>query len=316
MKGKKSSVFLIAGVFLGVSGLILFSGETFAAGVGVAISPLTFELTANPGDVLANKMKIYNPTDSVVSIRMEIEDFTVTGETGEVLIEPAETETYSLARWVKAEPEEFTLEPREQKLIDFYIEVPLTAEPGGHYGSILASTTGSIGKDITSVATAQKVGSLLLLTVAGTVKEELKIKEFSAPSFSEYGPVNFTIRFKNEGTVHVRPRGFVTITNWRDKKVADLEFSQRNVIPGAIRKMEAIWNKKWLIGRYTATLVGSYGTSNNPIEPYVLIFWVFPWKVASGIFLIFAIVSTFFIKTRKRWLLALKILVRGENASR
>ncbi len=137
--------------------------------------------------------------------------------------------------------------------------------------------------------------------------------EFSQ-AFSEYGPVPFTIRFENTGTIHVRPRGFVTITNWQGKKVVDIPFPQQNVIPGAIRKIETSWDKKWLAGRYTATIIGSYGTANIPITPWVINFWVFPWKLALGIFLAVLAITIYFVKTRKRWRMALRILIKGENA--
>jgi len=308
MKGIKALI-LIIGI---IGGLILFNRIYAQARIGIAISPLTFELTANPGDTLTNKLKVYNPTDSIISIKMETEDFRPYEELGEVKIEPAETETYSLKRWVKTEPIEFTLEPREQKFVDFEILVPENAEPGGKYGSVLASTTGVIGEMPVGLAIGQKVGALLLLTISGEVKENLEIKEFIAPSFLEYGPVPFTIRFENEGTIHVRPRGFVTITNWWGKKVADVEFSQLNVIPGAVRKIETKWDNKRLFGKYTAMLVGSYGTANLPFNPPVLTFWAFPWKIALGILLVLVLIFAFFYKTRKRWQLALRILIKGE----
>ena len=307
---KIKSLILIIGI---IGGLIIFN-EVFAqeGRVGITISPLTFELTANPGDTITNIVKIYNPTDNIISIKMEVEDFKPVGETGQVIVEPEVEMTYSLKRWVKTTPTEFTLEPKEQKFVDFEISVPENAEPGGKYGSILASTTGMVGEGVTGAAVAQKVGALLLLTVAGPVQENLGIKEFSAPSFLEYGPVSFLMRFENTGTVHVRPRGFVTITNWQGKKVADVEFPQLNVIPGSIRKIETSWQNKWLFGKYTAMLVGSYGTANLPFNPPVLVFWAFPWKIALGIFLVLLLIIAFFYKTRRRWQLALRILFKGE----
>ena len=214
---------------------------------------------------------------------------------------------------MKIEPREFTLEPKDQKFVDFIIEVPENAEPGGKYGSVLASVTGAIGEEISGLGIAQKVGSLLLLTISGSVQESLTVKEFSAPSFLEHGPVSFLIRFENTGTVHVRPRGFVTITNWLGKKVVDLEFPQMNVIPNVTRRIEASWQEKWFFGKYTATLVGSYGASNTPFNPSVLTFWVFPWKIALAIFLIIILILTFFYMTRRRWQLAVKILFKGEQ---
>ncbi len=307
---KRKILILIVGI--GMIGLVLAFQVNAQAVRGISISPLTFELTANPGDTISNKLKVYNPTDGIIAIKMEVEDFRPVGEIGRVIVTPEEEITYSLKRWVKTEPTEFTLEPREQKFVDFIIEVPENAEPGGKYGSVLASTAGVIGEEITGMAIGQKVGALVLLTVSGEVIENLTVKEFIAPSFLEYGPVPFSMRFENTGTVHVRPRGFVTITNWWGKKATDVEFPQLNVIPGAVRRVEASWSGKWHIGRYTATLIGSYGTINTPLTPVVLTFWVFPWKVALAIFLGILVVLIFFYKTRKRWKMALKILLKGE----
>lgn len=293
-----------------IGGLILFSNVNAQEGKGIGISPLIFELAANPGDVLENQLKVYNPSNSTIGIKMEIEDFKASGELGHVALEPAETETYSIARWITSEPKEFVLGPAEQKFVKFTISVPQNAEPGGHYGSILAGTTAVVGGEFMGAAVAGRVGALVLLTVSGEMKEELAIKEFSIPYYSEKGPINFIIRFENKGTVHVKPVGFVTITNFFGKKVVDLELPQRNVIPNSIRRIETTWNQKWLWGgKYTATLNGSYGASNIPLTPVVITFWAFPWKVGLGI-LVFIILL---ILSRKRWVAALKVLIKGEK---
>ena len=300
-------------IFLIIGGVFWIFNGVFAQQIGVTISPLTFELTANPGDVLTNKLRVYNPTDNVISVKMETEDFQAIGETGKVILGSEEDTTFSLKKWITTSPTEFTLKPKEQKFVDFILSVPENAEPGGKYGSILAGVSGIMGQEITGTSITQQVGALVLLTVAGEVKESLDIKSFTTSSFMEYGPVVFDIRFQNIGTVHAKPRGFVTITNLFGKKVADVEFPQLNVIPGATRKIETKWGDKWLFGKYTATLVGSYGTSNTPLEPEVITFWAFPWKIGLGIFLAIVIIFAFFYKTRKRWQLATKIIFKGER---
>ncbi len=311
MKRARITILMIL-VGLGLILVVQINAQEEASGIN--ISPLNFELTANPGDVILNKLKIYNPSGSTsIAIEMEVEDFTVVGETGTVKIEPAETETYSLAQWITVEPKNFILEPKEQKFVDFIINVPENAEPGGHYGSVLASRRGVMGEEITGAAVVHKVGSLVLLTVAGEVNESMIVKEFSTPGFTEYGPIEFKIRFENLGSIHVRPKGFIAITNWRDKKVIDIPFPQNNVIPGSVRKVEGSWNKEWLFGKYTAILVGSYGMTNTPFEPSVLTFWVFPWKIMLGVLLILLLITFYFYKTRRRWRLALRILIKGEE---
>jgi hypothetical protein len=310
--GRIKFLILITGI---IGGLFLANKEILAQeGISITISPLRFEITANPGDIVTNKVRVYNSSNNTISIKMEAEDFRPVGEAGQVMVAPEEEITYSLKRWVTTEPSEFTLEPKEQKFVDFTISVPENAEPGGKYGSILATITGVVSGDITGTAIAQKVGSLVLLTLSGQVKEDLLVKEFSAPNFSEYGPIEFTMRFENKGSVHVKPKGFITILDWRGKKLVDLEFPQQNVIPGAIRKITTEWNKKWLLGRYTATLVGSYGASNTPIESQVITFWVFPWKIGLGIALGILVVLIILYLTRKRLRLALRVLIKGEKS--
>ena len=308
-----------------ILGLIVLSWVSCASvdfaqgseGGGVTVSPVTFELTTNPGDTISNIIKVSNPTDSVLSVKMEAEDFKAVGEEGRVITTSEESEdtTYSLRKWIKMVPEEFTLEPNEQKLVDFLIEVPENAEPGGKYGSILAGVSGSLSSGGSGAAVSTKTGALVLLMVSGDLNEELRVNNFLAPSFLEYGPVPFEIKFKNTGTVHVRPRGFVVVTDLFGKKVTEIEFSQKNVLPGAIRKNDAIWDTKWLFGKYTATVVGNYGTGNIPFEPRVTTFWVLPWKLMLGISLIILFAIIFVIKTKKRWRMALRILFKGEHHS-
>ena len=306
---------LIFGGFWGLVFALLFSANNASAqqieGAGVGISPLTFELTANPGDEINNQIKVYNPSNSTIGIRMTVEDFAVSGEAGQVKVEPAETETYSLATWITFEPNEFILAPGEFRMVDFKISVPQLAEPGGHYGAVLAGTTGVSGGEFTGAAVAGRVGSLVLLNVSGETKEALTVKEFNtSKSYFQYGPVDFDIRFENSGTVHVKPKGYITITNWLGRKIADIPLPENNVLPSSVRKMEASWNGKWLLnGKYTATLVGSYGSSNIPLTPTVITFWAFPWKEGLGVLAIMILL----ILIRRRWMAAIRILFLGEK---
>ncbi len=180
------------------------------------------------------------------------------------------------------------------------------------------------GTGQTGAAFTQRVGTLVLLTVPGEMKEELVISDFrkgriykdrgfEAKIYFEYGPVYFQAKFENRGTVHIRPVSQIVITDIFGRTVADLRLPQNNVLPNSTRKFEVPLEKKWLwVGRYTATLVGTYGRGNNSLEPAVINFWAFPWKIGAGI----VVVLIFFILTRRRWITAFKILFVGERALR
>jgi len=252
---------------------VIWSFRVDAQLTALSITPLTFELTANPGDSLSHKLKVYNPNDNNVFVKMEVEDFKTVGEEGQIIVVPDEETTYSLKKWVKTEPTEFALEPKEHRFVSFTIEVPKNAEPGGKYGSILASAT-SDTEEMPYFSVKQ--GSLILLTVSGDMIESLIIKEFSAPENSEKGPILFTIRFENNGTVQVIPRGYIAISDCQGEKIDDISFQQINILPDAVRKVEALWDRERLTGCYTATLVGSYGTTETPFTSEEITFRISP----------------------------------------
>jgi len=301
---------LLAYLFLlSIFGLSLLNIQIVEA---VSISPLTFELIANPGETVTNVLKVTNTDSSPVGIVIDIEDFRAIGEEGQVTLEdPSENLSFSLARWVTASPSVFTLEPGEVQNVQFTIDVPLDAEPGGHYGSVLATISGK-APSVGGVSIAQKIGSLLLLNVSGDVQENLRVAEFSAPSFSEFGPITLVSRFENMGTVHVKPRGFVLIKNFFGREIDQLELPQKNVLPNSIRKVEVPWGNRYMFGKYEATLTAIYGSTNSPISA-VTTFWIIPWKIAGIVLLGIIIFLAILIKGRKRFALALKILLRGAH---
>jgi hypothetical protein len=284
-----------------------------AQGLRVAISPLVYEINGEPGEVIENYIKVMNPShDSSITVVMQFEHISPSGEGGQVVTLPAEDhEVLSLAKWITAEPAEFTLAPREERAIKFLITIPEGAEPGGHYATILAGTRSASGPEGTGVALVTRVGSLVLLTVPGEAREELSAISFTAPHYSEYGPIMFGSRFENTGTLHLRPSAMITVTNILGQKVAEIPVEERNVLPGAVRLTESEWDSGILWGGYyTATLSGTYGRANTQFAPQVVSFWAFPWKYGL---VILALVA-FFIATRRRWIRAFKIILKGETA--
>ncbi|MEX2144833.1 MAG: hypothetical protein WD712_00420 [Candidatus Spechtbacterales bacterium] len=281
-----------------------------AESAGISVSPLTFEFGANPGDNVSNLVKVFNTTDEQILVTMDIENFVATGEEGKVAIDSKETNAFSLAQWIVVEPATFVVPPHEFVPVEFTINVPLNAEPGGHYASILASSGGQPVAGGSAVV--QKVGSLVLLQVAGEVDERMNIESVDAPDFSEYGPVVISSRFRNTGSVHLKPRGFITITNILGNEVAKLNLEQKNVLPDSIRKIDTEFDGGFLFGKYTATLTAIYGSKNEPLS-YTTSFWVIPWKptvaVGAGVLVLLFILYIM----RKRLALAFKILLKGHK---
>lgn len=243
---------------------------------GLAVTPPTFELSANPGDVIKNSIRVDNLTDSKLSITVDRKNFAAIGEEGQVDLNSQDS-SFSLASWIQLDTTSAELAPKGSKTFNFTIKVPNNAEPGGRFGSILFKVppTATPG----GVAVGQEIGSLLLLRVAGKVTEHAHIESFAATeSFREYGPVSFETRIKNTGNVHVKPTGTITITDFFGNKVATIPIEAKNILPGAVRKTEELWSATSLFGKYTATLSVQYG-SNQQLLTASTTFVVIPYKL-------------------------------------
>jgi len=304
----KSKLTLLGGI-LTLSFLLVNSAQA------VTISPLNFELNNNPGDTVSNIVRIYNDLDVEIGVNMEVQDFVAAGEQGQVLVKgPEDKGTYSLANWVSLSPQTFKLAPRSSQMVEFTVKVPASGEPGGHYASILASVSSSATGG--GVGINQKVGALLLLSVAGEVSENLNLVDFNADSnFTEYGPEKLTVRFENDGTVHLKPRGFVLVKNMLGSEVTKLDLPQLNVLPQSTREVDiSLKDLGSQFGRYEATLAAIYGATNEPMSA-VTVYWVIPYKLLAVYGAVLLILLILAYRGRKRIKLALRVLFKGEQSS-
>jgi hypothetical protein len=231
---------------------------------GLTVIPPKFELFGNPGEILTEQVRLRNESDLPITYNVIIEDFSTSGEEGEVNLEGDTPDpNFSLASWITATDTVFLMDAKAERTFSFNVTIPKDAEPGGHYASLLFSTSGDAVPGAASVQS--RVGTLVLLRVSGNVNETAQIETFEVPSYLQSGPVTFSLRIKNEGNVHIRPKGTIILTNLLGQKAGEIPLQGANVLPSAIRKMDTEWDKANAFGVYTATLVATYGQQNLPL---------------------------------------------------
>lgn len=309
---KPAALVRIATALLGVVAIINLQQATAFAQQpvsSIAISPPSYELSANPGDTITNTIRIDNLVDQDLEITVEARNFTALGEEGRVNL-TEEDSTYSLAKWTSVTPRSGNVPAKESKEFEYTIKVPSNAEPGGRFGSIVFKTTAKPLQGQSGVAVGQEIGSLLFLKIAGDVREKVTIASFAAADgINQYKPVNFDVRVKNTGNVHTRPTGTVTVTNMFGKKVATMDITSRNVLPDAVRKMEARWQdgNKFIFGRYTATASVTYG-NNGQVVTSSTTFWGLPYTIMLVVLGVLLLLGIGIYRGRKRLRLALRAL--------
>jgi len=145
-----------------------------------------------------------------------------------------------------------------------------------------------------------KIGPIILVKVLGNVTEKLTLESFTVPRFTESPPIALEARFKNEGTVHEAPSGSIEVRNMLGWLVATGTLPERNVLPGAVRKVEApVGDGLWL-GRYTVLLRAHYVDGGAELDAKKII-WVVPWRTQGWKVLLVLGFFTWVIVARKRF---------------
>jgi hypothetical protein len=275
------------------------------AGQALEIGPPVLNLTGDPGQTINATISLRDISSTSLIVKGQFNDFIANGEDGtpKILIEEGEISPYSFKSWVAPLPA-LVLKSKEVKNLPITIYVPDDAAPGGYYG-IVRFTATPPELEGTGVSLSASLGALILLRINGEAQELLSVEEFSAShdgktgSLFEFAPILFTERIKNEGNVHERPAGIVTVKDMFGKVVATLGVNQppKDILPGSIRKFESSLDStnigdKVLFGLYTAELSLTYGADKQTITDK-LSFWVIPYTLIAVI--IISLIGGFFL---------------------
>lgn len=266
------------------------------------VHPSNLDVTLKPGSPTTGTIFVMNTTKKPLTIHTELRNFTASGEKGGVDI-TAENTPFSLASWIKVSPEKADIASGKEVAFSYTITAPTNAEPGGHFGSIVFATVPSAINN-TGSAVSQEIAALILARIPGDAKEDAVVESLTTDkNFYEFGPVHFTLRVKNSGDVHVQPFGSVEVTDMLGQKF-DATIDPTNVLPNAVRQVNATLKNRLLIGHYQAKIIAGYGSKNQPLEGSVE-FWAFPIRYGAVVLVVLIVL---FLMRKRLWK-SFKILV-------
>ncbi|HUV72035.1 MAG TPA: hypothetical protein VMW25_03430 [Clostridia bacterium] len=294
------SIFLL----LITSYLLLATGVRAQTGRGFSVSPPTLDFSLKPGEKTERTIKITNRSDETLYFVANVEDFIVTDKNGTPELLPPGTlpdNKFAASTWTAIIPDSLTVMPGKSATTSLYLQVPGNARPGGRYVSVAFKPLGGAGPESSGAAVSTVIGTLVYLTVEGPIEENARIIQFTAPRFSEYGPIAFTTEIKNLGDLHITPKATVEIKNILGRKAYSFALDNLNIFPATSRIYKNSWEKKLLFGRFTANLSGYYGKDNTLPLTAVIAFWVIPYKLITIVLLAIAIVliGSFYLKRRQ-----------------
>ena len=256
----------------------------------VTVGPAKMEYSVGPGDVMKTTLFLMNETGEDAAFYPSFEKFIE--EDGKKTFLKDESD---LASWIETEAPVFLL-AGEKKNVPFTIKVPENAEPGGHFAVIWWSTAPPVGGKQVSIVT--RAGILVMLRVSGDIREEGRLLSFSTASSKKIFwsfPVGFSVTFKNDGNVHLKPTGEITVKNilGRTKAVVKVNEYLMQILPGSKRSFDVKWETaRFAFGPYKAEISLAYGESQKQVSQS---FWFVLIPLKTLIIVIFALLLVFFI---------------------
>jgi hypothetical protein len=291
--------------------------------LNLSVTPVFYDLSADPGKEVKNKIRLRNNNDTPINLKIEIKKLSAKDVSGDIKLDDLD-EQDDFASWVNIEKTKFTARAKEWTDIPFSVTVPEEAAFGYYWAFYVTPD-----KDAEPIDGAAEYTGAVAIPVLLNVKKEGAIVDNqivsfkSDASFYEYLPVNFETLINNKGNVHIKPVGNIFIRNWRNEEIETLKFNDTggNILPTSNRVFETKWNNSFItyedkvedgkvlldkngkpqkklkfnfdkvlnlrMGRYYARIIYIVNDGQRDV-PYeaTTSFVVFPWKFAAGLALI------------------------------
>ena len=259
---------------------------------GLTVSPLRTEITIDPGTSQEGSLTVTNETDAQLTVRFNVEEFNVTNQQYDY----AFTTGSDITKWVTYSADEVDLAVGESKKVGYIIGVPLTAEPGGRYISLFASTT--IEQTMSGVASIQRIGSLLYVTLNGEVTRAGALVSLTSQLL-----VNDTSTWsavvQNSGSTHYRSKYIVTTQNLFGALAAPEVQGSALILPGTVRLVQDELPVPRFPGIYKTSYIVGLGDSPVTSEMRLMVYAPVYVQIIVGALIIAAVTYVFIRLTRK-----------------
>lgn len=261
-------------------------------GSGLSISPTVSEFTLKPGASANLTITLKNITVDDVTAVGAVNDFTSDNSTGNPkIITNSSTPGPNSIRNFVLNLNNVALKRGDQKNLTLGLRVPANTPPGAYYGIIRyrAVPAGSNAPGPGQVALTASVGTIVLITVPGNIREQVQAKDLhiyrgaTDGSFFFGPPTKIGVEIKNFGNGFIKPFGTVEVHNMFKKTVLTYQFNNPkepgNILPNSERVFTNNIKGISQFGRYTATASISYG-SGSQVLILTKNFWYVPlWMV-------------------------------------
>lgn len=254
------------------------------------VGPTRFVLEMDPGEERTIEIQLTSREGEPRTYELGVEDFSVTDDgTDNIQFYANGNGPFSARSWIQPLVSSVDLKHGERAFIPVKVTVPKNAAVGDHYSVVLFERrpNGEVQGGFNLIS---RVGALLLITVKGDLIREGEMQMFFGKKNIYWAlPAQFSIQYRNTGTVHLVPAGHVEMKNIFGIPVDDIAVKDWYVLRNSTRRRDILWQPKFALGRYTATMtLNSAGQKSEEVR--TVSFWVIPaLPVLLALLAIFAV---------------------------
>jgi hypothetical protein len=213
------------------------------------------------------------------------EEFGVVNQNYDYAFTP-ESET---VKWVIFDDPDFYLMPGETKDIKYDIAVPLSAEPGGRYISLFATTdTLSHDGDTNAVKSRQRVASLLYINIQGDVSRLGNLMSLSSPWL--IGEKSYwTATIQNTGTTHFHSAYSVVVNDAIFGNEMSKMSGDAMILPNSIRLVVEEFPMPRVPGIYKVTYTVGLGDMPSIINTRIMVY------IPNWLYVVILLIAIYFV---------------------
>jgi hypothetical protein len=236
---KKLLIFICAFAFL------LFTCD-FVYALSINIDPSNVKVILKQGETKTGEIRVQNLGGDKIKIKAYTEDWIYASDGSKTFMKPGSS-VYSCSSWIKLDPENFDLAPREDKKVKYSITSPGNAS-GGHVSVIFFESVAEMSQGI---AVSGRIGAIVYQDTEGDIKRSGEIKAFSVLTSEEGKPINIRISFVNSGNSLISAKPSIKITDG-GKTIIETQAMNLNSLPGDTKASIITINKPLKEGNYKA----------------------------------------------------------------
>ena len=235
---------------------------------GITISPASQEIILKQGQKLpAGSFTITNNNDRPETFELITVDMGALDDTGGLVFSglPEDYQRkYGLAEWLELSQKTVAIQPRGKEVVSFVVKDEASLSPGGHYGAVVVRRVGAqTPVPDQRIALSPQAASLVFLRKVGGEIYGLSLPRITSNHSIWHRPTKASLPFKNDGNVHVVPRGVVRVKDMFGHEIAKGIINPESalVLPERSRTLSVPLNfqsKTIWPGRYTITVEYRY----------------------------------------------------------